>query len=80
MSITENALLKRINRKLSHDLQQLHRSRILASGWPSHELGGFYLRDANLNTIIATHVDIEDLANELGVLRSGERLDENPVG
>lgn len=69
--VSEPAVLQRINRTLAKELQTLkvtrgERARI--------EVGDYYVLDHNRNFIVATHVDVEGMACELGVLREYEQL------
>ena len=57
-TITENALLSRINRKLAHEDQRMHRCRE-----NSRELcdwGRYYVRNTSFNSIDDTHCDLEN--------------------
>ena len=62
MKISEQALVQRINRRL--DSEQLHRTR--GQRWKS-DLGDYFVTDQN-NVITAQHVDIQTLADELGIV------------
>ena len=66
--VSESALIRRINRKLAPDLEQLRKNR---------GDGDFWIHDCNRNFVIADHVDIEDLAKELGCLASWEKPDDS---
>ena len=71
--ITEQALLKRINRKLAHDDERVHKAR---EQWV-HELGEYYLVDYGgtaSSNVLAYHVDIENMGREIGVLRENEEV------
>lgn len=69
MIVSEKALISRINRRLAHGGTVLKKTR--GQRWRS-SVGDFYEIDGN--TIVSTHVDLEDWARELGVLRPSERL------
>ena len=82
--VSEGALIKRINRRLSS--QQNYEVLKKARGrryWS--DLGDFYLLDWNHRAIIQGHVDIEMQGRELGVLADHEQLavaqntEENPA-
>ena len=74
MNITENALVKRINRKLAHEGQALQKSR---GANAVHSFGEWSVWDVAHNTTLAyTHVDLEQLGRELNVLREDEHLAE----
>lgn len=72
--ITSSALVQRINRALRKEGEQLHKLRG-ERGWS--DLGDYYIVDFYRNFIVASHVDLESLGRELGVLRESERLAEN---
>ena len=59
----ERNLIRRVNRKLRAEGQQVHKAH---SGRAEIELGEFYIRDFERNTIVATNIDLEDLAREVG--------------
>lgn len=73
-TITQNALMKRINRALAKEGERLTVTR--GERWRS-ELGDFYVLDVNMNAVVAKHCDPEKLGRELGVLRKWERLAES---
>ncbi|MCY1455688.1 hypothetical protein D9M71_728400 [compost metagenome] len=68
MNISQNALIKRINRKLAHEGQRLCTAR---QCW-NNSTGGFYITDAY--TIVVYHIELEPLARELGVLPTDWRI------
>jgi len=68
--MTMNALVKRINRRLRPDDEQLHKPRFD----PRNEFGDFYIRDTRRNFIVTTHVDPVELGKELGVLYNLETV------
>ena len=70
-AITDQALIKRINRKLAGIDEQLRKARSY-----DHNLGWFYTVNTYRNWIVDTHVDLEELGRELGVLRPGEEVDD----
>ena len=72
-TITENALIKRINRKLAHDGQQLRKSRP-NSRW-RHDFGDYYIIDLETKRLEDADVPLGDLAYSLRVLADDERLD-----
>jgi hypothetical protein len=65
--MTEDALIKRINRKLAPDGQQLRKARGQRAVL---DVGEFYMHDRQRNIILQTNVDPEAYARELGVLAS----------
>src|SRR2546427_6580977 len=62
-----SALIKRINRKLRHEGEMLHRAR---GDWDSN-VGDYYISNDN-NWLVACHVDPVECGHELGVLSQGE--------
>jgi hypothetical protein len=71
-TITERALIGRINRRLSDS------ERVRACPWGSRgidTLGRHYLVDWHRNVVLDTHVDLEYLGRELGALADHERLE-----
>jgi hypothetical protein len=88
MTITESALISRINRKLPHPRhdnwtysggwEKLRKARRIRDNrgltWPNSNLGDYYVVDVMRNRVLATHVSLEELARELGVLRPYESL------
>lgn len=67
--VTTRATIQRINRKLAPDYQRLRVTR--GERWRG-ELGDFFVVDEFHNTIAQTHVDVEALAKDMGVLRAWE--------
>jgi len=72
VTITEKALIGRINRKLAHDGEQLCRGRSYAA---VQELG-WYIVNVQRNTIEAQRCVLLELGRELGVLADHEELAE----
>jgi hypothetical protein len=70
--VTERALIQRINRVLRKDGRIL---KVTRGERALREVGQYYLLGFDRNTVTTLHVDIEELAHELGVLRSFERLE-----
>lgn len=68
------ALLARINRRLTKDGQTL-RTSDPNSLKMMLKLGRFYITNDNNQTIEACHVDIEDLTEEMGILKPFETFD-----
>ena len=68
--ISENVLLKRVNRVLKNSDEVLRKARRRHED----ELGRFYMvdRTQNSNFIVQRDVDVESLARELGVLSPRE--------
>lgn len=69
--ISMRALLARINRKLAHQSESVRVTR--GTKW-SAELGPFYQKDDNFNTIVGKHVNPVSLGRELEVLKPWERV------
>jgi hypothetical protein len=73
VKITEQELVRRINRKLALNVEGLEKS----SGGQSHNAtGDNYIIEFNHDKIITTNVDLENLGKELGVLRDFEELED----
>lgn len=70
-TITVRALVKRINRRLCQEDEQLHTTR--GERWRSY-LGDYYVVNFNSKAVVAQHVDPERLARELDVLKDGETV------
>ena len=68
--ITKSALLRRVNRKLAHDQEKVIVSRIDSDAY--REFGRYYLQDTHANRVIGSHLDLEELARDLGVLGAAE--------
>ena len=72
--VTEQALIRRINRKLAREGQfgaQLHKYR---GGRWLVDLGNFYVIDRDTGGLVQAHVDLEELAREVGALAKSEKL------
>lgn len=69
--VPERALIQRINRVLRKDGRVL---KVTRGGQTRQEIGQYSVFDFDRNAIRTLHVDIEELARELGVLRSFERV------
>lgn len=65
-SITTPDLAARVRRRLARDRQLLRR----CSPWSEHhaERGDYYLVAAHTHDVLARHVNVEELARDLGVL------------
>ncbi|MCC6807838.1 MAG: hypothetical protein IT381_10460 [Deltaproteobacteria bacterium] len=78
--VTERALIQRLNRRLAqvgwHGMS-LKKTR---SARAFMDLGEFYIVDHENNFVVDRHVDIEEEARELGVLRDWEALAPAAVG
>ncbi len=68
--VSPTALRARINRKLAHQEERLCTPR----GQRMWLEAGYYIKDTRLNLLVASHVDPESLARELGVLRPAEAV------
>ena len=65
LPVSERAIMLRINRKLSPELQMLRKSRG-PRAWSN--VGDYYLVDTNRSFVIGHHIDLEDFGRELDVL------------
>jgi len=71
LGVSESAVVQRVNRKLKREMQALRKARgAYRAGFP----GDFYVVDFNHGWVVETHVDVEDLARELEVLKPWERV------
>ena len=70
-SVSESALVKRINRKLLPEGERLQTSR---GAHAEQQLGRHFITDANTGCGCVQHVDIEAYGRELGVLRTSDRV------
>lgn len=69
MTVTDRALVARINRKLP-DLQKVRTAR--EGGWMRVNFGRHYLFDFRTNGVTRSHVDLVALARSLGVMAADE--------
>ena len=60
---TEPALFKRLQRKLKHQGQHLHRCRQDSRDLPT--LGRYYVTNTAFNAVVVTHVDLADWLAEV---------------
>jgi hypothetical protein len=67
---TQAAVEARVRRSLAREGLKLHRCPS-TSRW-HHEVGDHYVADAATRFILDKHVDLEELARDLGVLATGE--------
>ena len=70
LTVSINAVVKRINRRLAHNGERLLKSRG-ERAWL--EVGDYYIM-TDRNRIVATDVSPEDYAREAGVLAAHERV------
>lgn len=70
-TVTENAVIQRINRKLAPQRRQLKRCQYDSGAY--NELGRFYIVCDNI--VESMHVDLEELARETEVLKPSETLE-----
>lgn len=70
-TITANALIKRIRRKLAHEHMTLSTNR---GGPYSDTLPMYYAVNANNNICDPSGDNLEEIGRDLGVLKEGERL------
>lgn len=69
-TVTERALLRRINRKLSNEYRQVHKTREPYV----YELGEYHLVDHYFNTLVCDRICLETLGKELEVMGDHEEL------
>lgn len=70
-TVSERALIKRINRKLVKENERLAVTR--SDRWYS-DLGNYYIFDVNTNFVTSAHHDLEELGREMGCLSSCETI------
>lgn len=73
VSVSERAIVARINRKLAKEMQSLRRCREDSRGF--NDLGSFYILDLHRNSVEAMHVDVKKLARELDVIADFETIE-----
>jgi uncharacterized C2H2 Zn-finger protein len=71
-SATRRAVEARVRRKLARDGESLHRCA-RGTRWYS-SLGDYYLTDDTTRFVARTHLHLDDLARELGVLAEGVEI------
>lgn len=74
LPVSQQALIKRINRKLKQDGQQLKKAR--GERWKS-TTGDYFIVDINRNYIVETHIDLEKYGRKIGALEAYEGLNSN---
>jgi hypothetical protein len=70
-SVSESALVKRINRKLLPEGERLQTSR---GAHAEQQLGCHYITDTNGGCVCVQNVDVEAYGRELGVLGVTDRV------
>lgn len=73
--ITTRAVFQRLNRALAKDLRVLKKCRE-SSRW-HRDLGDYYIIDADRNSIVDTHVDLEKLAKQMKLIQPFEKVVES---
>ena len=77
LSVSSDALLKRINRRLACEGETVRKSRAhyyQGQAIYDHNTGQYYRVDIIRNFILAIHIDLEELAQDLCLLRDWEGL------
>jgi hypothetical protein len=72
--ISERALLQRLNRYLIREEDQTIKKCREDSRW-YNDLGDYYTVDIKTKAIVATHVNLEEMARELKVISKHEALE-----
>jgi hypothetical protein len=72
VTITLDALIHRINRRLRHDDERL---RIYRGGRSWTDLGDYYVTDTQHGGLVEGHVDPEQLGRKLGSLKPHEKVE-----
>jgi hypothetical protein len=71
LHVSQSAVVQRVNRKLKREMKALRKARgAYRAGFP----GDFYVVNFKHGGIVQTHVDVEDLARKLGVLKPWEEV------
>lgn len=65
-TLSNGALILRINRRLAKDDQAVRKCR--ETSRDHNELGDYYVVNTSMNVIVAKQVDLEEYGRELGVL------------
>jgi hypothetical protein len=71
--VSRRALIQRINRKLRATNELLRAYR--GDGRGRQNLGDLYVLDLRRNFAVRTHVDLEQIGRELGVLHAWEEVE-----
>ena len=71
LRVSDRTIIQRINRKLASENQKLKKR---GHGQRRGDLGDYYIVDSRNNSIMATHVDLMGLGQELEVLDLGETI------
>ena len=72
-TVSENALIGRINRVLAKQSLRLHKTRLRSPSLDT--LGRYYLLDTDTKTLVDHHIPLAMYANDLGVLSVLEELE-----
>ena len=72
-TVSENALIGRINRVLAKQSLRLHKTRLRSPSLDN--LGRYYILDTSTRTIVDHHIALAMYANDLGVLSVLEQLE-----
>ena len=72
--VSQNAVIKRINRKLDKQGERLKTTRMNSRDYSS--LGRHYTIDISGNFVVGSNIDLETYARELGVLQKHEEVEE----
>ena len=75
--VAAQALAARVNRPLARQGLML-RKTIKTDAQALKEVGEYFVFDVRRNRIAETHIDLEDYARQLGVLRPNECLERDP--
>ena len=69
-TVTESALVRRLNRKLNKDYRSVRKSGKRAE----HDLGTYYLLDTYNNSVVDTFLDLEEMGKQYEVLDEWEKV------
>ena len=73
--VSERALMRRVNRRLAHQGEQIRRVRPGMRRDRMFAFANYYTLNTNRNLIVDGFSDLEGTARDLGVFRDWEQLD-----
>ena len=76
-SVSESALLSRINRKLKRQDSELQIRKLSPRSRWWNDCGDYYAVDVYRNWVVETWCNLEEWGRDLGVLKRHERLNQN---
>jgi hypothetical protein len=79
VEVSERAIFLRLKRRLAKEGESLCTARLVRDGSRRYEdsnLGRYYSRDAIGNFIVRTHIDLESLGRDFGLIGDWEEVDQ----